>query len=101
MSKPRILLKLTGEAFLDPDGCDLSLGVIKGVIAQIKKLRNDYQFCIVTGGGNFFRGDQQGKQLGITPWCSHQIGMLALAHLSACKPRQHISHNAFPHKSQA
>ncbi|TET05823.1 UMP kinase [Candidatus Dependentiae bacterium] len=75
-TKKRILLKLTGEVFLDPKSGKLSTTAIKNVITQIKRLENKYQFGIVTGGGNFFRGEQ-GKQLGITPWCAHQIGMLA------------------------
>jgi uridylate kinase len=75
-TKKRILLKLTGEVFLDPKSGKLSTDTIKNVITQIKHLENKYQFGIVTGGGNFFRGEQ-GKQLGITPWRAHQIGMLA------------------------
>jgi len=76
-TKKRILLKLTGKVFLDPDSCNLSTATIKKIVGQIKQLRNTCQFSIVTGGGNFFRGDEQGKQLGITPWSSHQIGILA------------------------
>jgi uridylate kinase len=76
MNKKRMLLKITGEVFLDPKSSKLSTTTIKNVISQIKQLENKYQFGIVTGGGNFFRGEQ-GKQLGITPWCAHQIGMLA------------------------
>jgi len=76
-TKKRILLKLTGEIFLDPETNSISSTAIKNVIKQIKTLCDRYQFAIVTGGGNFFRGDQQGKQLGLTSWAGHQIGMLA------------------------
>ena len=76
-TKKRVLLKLTGEIFLDPKSCGLSTVAIKKVIAQIKQLHDRYQFCIVTGGGNFFRGDEQGKKLGLGAWSGHQIGMLA------------------------
>jgi len=75
--KKRVLLKLTGEIFLDPKSCQLSLNAIKKVIEQIKQLRDTYQFCIVTGGGNFFRGDEEGKKLELGSWTGHQIGMLA------------------------
>jgi len=75
--RKRILLKLTGELFIDPDTSEISNNVIKNVVKQIKQLQKHYQFGIVTGGGNFFRGDEQGKQLGITSGSSHQIGMLA------------------------
>jgi len=76
-TKKRVLLKLTGEIFLDSENHQLTATKIKNLISQIKQLHSDYQFGIVIGGGNFFRGNQHGKQVGISPWCSHQIGMLA------------------------
>ena len=52
----RVLLKLSGEAFgggklgVDPD-------VIAGIAAEIAEVvASGVQVCIVTGGGNFFRG---------------------------------------------
>ncbi len=76
MSKKRILLKLTGEIFLDKNGAPTSENV-RSVIAQIKKLSDQFQFGIVVGGGNFFRGSQHGTRMGVRSSVGHQIGMLA------------------------
>lgn len=75
-NKKRILLKLTGEVFLDSHKI-LSPITINNVIEQIKKLHATHQFGIVIGGGNFFRGNNQGKALGMTPSVGHQTGMIA------------------------
>lgn len=77
MAKKRILLKITGEAFLAQDGKTLSPDTLNALIAQIKELKNSHQFGIVVGGGNFFRGAKEGKQLGMTPSSAHQVGILA------------------------
>ncbi len=76
-SKKRVLLKLTGEIFFDKNDRTLSLKHIHALIAQMHALKDQIQFGIVIGGGNFFRGNQHGKKLGITPSVGHQIGMLA------------------------
>lgn len=75
--KKRILLKLTGEAFLSTTNHELSPTLIKNVFKQISKLNEQIQFGIVVGGGNFFRGNEHGKKMGIRPSIGHQIGMLA------------------------
>lgn len=77
MIKKRILLKITGEAFLAKDGKTLSPDTLHALIAQIKELKKSHQFGIVVGGGNFFRGANEGKQLGMTPSSAHQVGILA------------------------
>ncbi len=75
-SKKRILLKLTGEIFLTPER-GLTASHINRVITQIKQLAATHQFGIVIGGGNFFRGRDQGATLGMTASVGHQAGMLA------------------------
>ncbi len=77
MTKKRILLKLTGGIFLSPETRELTRDFVVKVIEQIKKLKTTHQFGIVIGGGNFFRGNQHGKKLGISAAVGHQIGMLA------------------------
>ncbi len=72
MNKKTLLIKLSGELF-SPDNAD----TIKSVISQIKELSTQYSLGIVIGGGNFFRGNQHGKQLGITEQVGHEVGMLA------------------------
>ena len=74
--RKRILLKITGEAFLSSDK-KLSPTTINNLIGQIAQLSGVYQFGIVVGGGNFFRGNGHGKRMGITPSIGHQIGILA------------------------
>ncbi len=75
--KKRVLLKLTGNALLTSDGKNPSTDTIRAVAQQIKLLSDTHQFGIVIGGGNFFRGSVQGKELGLTPAVSHHVGMLA------------------------
>lgn len=50
---------------------------IDSTIAQIKVLGEKHHLGLVIGGGNFFRGDQQGKVLGSSAAAAHQVGMLA------------------------
>ena len=76
-SKKRILLKITGEAFLSRQNHNLNPVLINNVIDQIKQLSDRYQFGIVVGGGNFFRGNEHGKRMGISRAVGHQIGILA------------------------
>ena len=75
--KRRILLKITGEALLSTQNHQLSPLLLTAVISQIKELRSSIQFGIVIGGGNFFRGKEHGKRMGISPSVGHQIGLLA------------------------
>lgn len=76
-TKKRILLKLTGEAFLGPDKQTLCPITIQALIAQIAQLMPTHLFGLVVGGGNFFRGTQEGQLLGMTPSSAHQVGILA------------------------
>lgn len=70
--KKRVLLKITGM-LLDQEHAPL----INAVIDNIVTLRKTHQIGIVMGGGNFFRGHQHGKALGISPAAGHSVGMLA------------------------
>lgn len=74
--KKRILLKITGEVFLAHDHT-LSSTFFKTIIAQLQQLASSHQFGIVIGGGNIFRGSEQGLDMGIQPPAAHQAGMLA------------------------
>jgi len=57
MSK-RVLLKLSGESFADPElNFGISFDILKRIANEISKSSSDgYQIAIVVGGGNFFRG---------------------------------------------
>lgn len=76
-AKTRVLLKLTGQIFLDKKTGLVDSRLVNSIVNQIKELSSTYQLGIVIGGGNLFRGNQQGKQLGLTPWAAHTSGMLA------------------------
>jgi uridylate kinase len=76
MSKKRILLKITGEIFIAKNGTPTSENALN-LIRQLKELSDTFQFGIVIGGGNFFRGSQHGIKMGVRSSVGHQIGMLA------------------------
>jgi uridylate kinase len=76
-AKKRILLKLTGEAFLSTQNHSLNPLHLNTIIDQIKDLSTRLQFGIVVGGGNFFRGKEHGKKMGLCQPVAHQIGILA------------------------
>jgi len=76
-TKKRILIKLTGESFISRQNHHLNPVVINELITQIKELSTRFQFGIVVGGGNFFRGNEHGKKMGISQAVGHQIGILA------------------------
>lgn len=77
MAKKNILLKITGNILKPLKEKGLDTIVVKSIAQQIKKLKETHQFSLVIGGGNFFRGNIEGKSLGLDPIISHQVGMLA------------------------
>jgi len=77
MVKPKnILLKLTGD-IITQSSAGLNADFVRSIAMQIKRLGSDYQFSIVIGGGNFFRGTKQGLEIEIRPQVAHSVGMLA------------------------
>ncbi len=76
-ARSRILLKLSGQVFLDKKTGCIDGSLASSIVDQIKTLSTEHQFGIVVGGGNLFRGNQQGKILRLTPWSAHTSGMLA------------------------
>ena len=76
MSKKKILLKVSGEIFLDSEKKELFSGLAHSLALQIKKLQATHIFGIVVGGGNFFRGNQHGDALQLTSSVGHQVAML-------------------------
>ncbi|OGT35258.1 MAG: hypothetical protein A3F11_11210 [Gammaproteobacteria bacterium RIFCSPHIGHO2_12_FULL_37_14] len=71
----RILLKLSGEIFLDKN--ELSIKLVDSIAKQILKLQDKFYFAIVIGGGNFFRGSKDSQALNLSPAYGHYVGMLA------------------------
>jgi uridylate kinase len=71
-----VLLKITGE-FLNSEADVINTSSIRDIARQIRELKASHYFGIVIGGGNFFRGAQEGLALGLSPNMSDQVGMLA------------------------
>ncbi|HZD23128.1 MAG TPA: UMP kinase [Acidimicrobiia bacterium] len=74
----RVLLKLSGEAFADPEvgyGIDpLTVHRVAEEIAEAQK--NGIEVAVVVGGGNIFRGVSQAAR-GMDPATADYMGMLA------------------------
>ena len=74
----RVLLKLSGEAFADPEiGYGISPETVRRVAGEISEAQTTgYQIGIVVGGGNIFRGVSAAAK-GMDPANSDYMGMLA------------------------
>jgi uridylate kinase len=76
---PRVLLKLSGEAFADHDGPDVINGpVVDRVAQEIAECREDLnvEIAVVVGGGNIWRG-ATGAMSGMDRAQADYMGMLA------------------------
>ncbi len=74
----RVLLKLSGEALMG----DLPFGVdpetIRSITAQLKRVHDlGVEVAIVVGGGNFWRGSEASRLLGMDQATADYAGMLA------------------------
>ena len=73
----RILLKISGEALLGKNQFGLDIKTITYIANEIKEVyKNNYEICLIIGGGNIFRGIQ-GASEGIDRSTSDYMGMLA------------------------
>jgi uridylate kinase len=73
----RILLKISGEALLGNSQFGLNIKTITYIANEIKEVYQDnYQICLIIGGGNIFRGIE-GSSQGIDRSTSDYMGMLA------------------------
>jgi uridylate kinase len=73
----RILLKISGEALLGSNHSGLDIKTITYIANEIKEVyKNNYEICLIIGGGNIFRGIQ-GASEGIDRSTSEYMGMLA------------------------
>lgn len=75
-AKKTVVLKLTGEAFLNKENKP-AVDLLESIAEQIKTLKDSTNFALVVGGGNIFRGDIQGKVFRLNPSNAHYAGMLA------------------------
>ena len=74
----RVLLKLSGEAFADPDvGYGIDSITVNRVASEIAEaLDGGVEVAIVVGGGNIFRGVSEAAK-GMDPATADYMGMLA------------------------
>ena len=74
----RILLKLSGEALAGEGGTFFDPNVLRLVATEVRDITaRGVQAAIVVGGGNFVRGSDLSKRLGIDEVTGHTMGMLA------------------------
>ena len=77
MSNKRILLKISGESLIGEQQFGIDVKKLSYIAKQIKDVyENDYQICLIIGGGNIFRGIK-GASEGIDRSTSDYMGMLA------------------------
>jgi len=74
----RVLLKLSGEAFADPDvGYGIDPMTVHRVAEEVAEaLQSGVEVAVVVGGGNIFRGVSQAAK-GMDPATADYMGMLA------------------------
>lgn len=73
----RILLKLSGEVLMGPDGLSIDPTVTARVAGEIADAKaQGYELCVVVGGGNIFRGIA-GAARGMDRATGDYMGMLA------------------------
>lgn len=76
MSKKSVVLKVTGQLFLDQDTKQLDRVAADALAQQIKDLEKEFSFGVVMGGGAFFRGNQH-NNINLRPNTAHTIGICA------------------------
>jgi uridylate kinase len=76
MTKPRIILKISGAALKDNERHILSTIKLQNIATQIKKIHQKYDVAIVVGGGNIWRGGTSDLKL-YREEQAHYMGMVA------------------------
>ncbi|KKL78834.1 hypothetical protein LCGC14_2020880 [marine sediment metagenome] len=73
----RVLLKISGEALMGPQGYGLHPPTVQRIAAEVKSVHDlGVEICMVIGGGNIFRG-LQGSAQGMERTTADYMGMLA------------------------
>ncbi|MHA3978631.1 UMP kinase [Halovulum sp. GXIMD14794] len=73
----RVMLKISGEALMGPQGFGLHPPTVERIALEVKKLHDlGVEICLVIGGGNIFRG-LQGSAQGMERTTADYMGMLA------------------------
>ena len=73
----RVMLKISGEALMGPQGYGLHPPTVARVAQEVKSVHDlGVEICMVIGGGNIFRG-LQGSAQGMERTTADYMGMLA------------------------
>jgi len=73
----RVLLKISGEALMGPQGFGLHPPTVERIAREIRDVHDlGVEICMVIGGGNIFRG-LQGSAQGMERTTADYMGMLA------------------------
>ncbi|MDH4116586.1 MAG: UMP kinase [Acidimicrobiia bacterium] len=101
MTPRRVLLKLSGEAFADPElGYGIDPTTVKRVSAEIAEAHaSGVQVAIVVGGGNIFRGVSSAAK-GMDPASADYMGMLATV-INALALRDALEKEGVPSRVQS
>lgn len=96
----RVVLKLSGEAFADPElGYGIDAKVIQRVASEISQVHQDgYEIAIVVGGGNIFRGVSSAAE-GMDRASADYMGMLATV-INALALREGLDAQGVPTRVQ-
>lgn len=94
------MLKLSGEAFADPElGYGIDAKVIQRVASEISQVHQDgYEIAIVVGGGNIFRGVSSAAE-GMDRASADYMGMLATV-INALALREGLDAQGVPTRVQ-
>ncbi|MGB1547340.1 MAG: UMP kinase [Alphaproteobacteria bacterium] len=73
----RVLLKVSGEALMGPDGYGIHPPTLRRIAIDVAEVhRTGVEICLVIGGGNIFRG-VSGAAVGLDRTGADHMGMLA------------------------
>jgi uridylate kinase len=72
----RVLLKLSGQALVPPQGFGIDLDVLSEIALEVKEAASVVQLAMVIGGGNILRGSDY-EPRGMDRATADQMGMLA------------------------
>ena len=76
----RVLLKISGEALMGPEGFGIDMAECRSIALEIKQaIESGAEVCLVIGGGNIFRGLK-----GVTKRFRKRMGEGALVSDDAC-----------------
>jgi len=73
----RVLLKISGEALMGDGAYGIDVGTVDRIAHEVRQAtENDFELCLVIGGGNIFRG-LSGAAGGMDRSSADYMGMLA------------------------